>query len=446
MTLLSGTLGQPLSASELMRKYATDPVRLTTILLTTLVLGYGARVDNFSPFTVPFLESLIGASITGIEFIVVFIVVLEIIRRLLLKDFWLNRSPVSRPLLWVGVVLGVVPYLRMLVYENTIRYTLELIEIPGIVISAYIWLLVFRREDLRLMFWMVMIAGLFKTIEGISIYLSVGLGWGLLTGWRDAMLMALMVLAAFFAFVIKPDGDRSYQVLRNFIFVLLPATMFTYIGSTRRSFVLGAGVAILVMLFYFRGDERRRLLLKALPLVVVFGVLATVITGSSAFVDRLSNISSPTQEHSATYRLLELYNISHMILEKPIFGWPFGVAWRNYTVFDVENLSPIIPHNTYLYVTWRGGIIGLIVWIWFMVAMLRMHLRTIRAASTAFERFLAFWLASGTISLIVAGFTMAAGASHLKYFYAFLVVMTSYLPGAWPRLEARAAKSPRELA
>jgi|GEM_PF-1973542 len=442
MTQIGAAVERLRPASELLRRYALDPVRLTTILLTTLVLGYGARVDNYSPFTMPILESLIGVSITGIEFVIVLIVVLEIVRRLVLRDFWLDRSPVSRRMIWVGVVLGVIPYLRMLVSENTIRYSLELIEIPGIVISFFIWLMVFRRDDLTLMFWMVMIAGLFKTIEGISIYLTVGLGWGLLTGWRDAMLMALMVLAAFFAFMIRPEGDRAYRAFRIFIFALLPAAMFTYIGSTRRSFVLGGGMAIFVLCFFFRSDERRRLLLKALPLVVALGALAMILTGSSAFVDRLGNISDPTQEHSATYRLLEVYNISHMIMERPIFGWPFGVAWRNYTLFEVENLSPIIPHNTYLYVLWRGGIIGLIVWIWLMVAMFRMHVRTIRAARTPFERFLAFWLASGTVALIVAGFTMAAGASHLKYFYAFLVVMTSYLPGAWPDPKTTRFKPP----
>jgi O-antigen ligase len=180
----------------------------------------------------------------------------------------------------------------------------------------------------------------------------------------------------------------------------------------------------------------------ALPLVLVFGLGVTLLTGSSAFVDRLGVIGDPGKENSATYRLLEVYNISLMISEKPIFGWPMGVSWKNYTVLEFDNVSPVIPHNTYLYVTWRGGVIGLIIWIIFLVAQMRMHIRTIRAAETQFERFIAFWLAGATISMMVAGFTMPLGADRLKWFYPFLMVMTSYLPGAWPRRERRAALAP----
>ncbi len=441
MTQITGALSRIPSASDMLRRYASDPVRLLTIVLSTVVLGYGARIDNHSPFTIPFLESLIGASITGIEFMVLLILMLEIVRRMILGDYWLERSPVSRPMLWVGIMLGLIPFLRMLLAENRFRYSLEILETPGLVIAFFLWLLVFRREDLKLMFWMVAVAGLYKGIEGVSIFLTVGLGWGLLTDWRDAMLLASMITATFFAFVIKPEGDAVYASIRRFLFAVFPITMFTFIGSTRRSFVLGVVAAIVVLAFMLEKSERRKVLMKALPMTVIFGALAMVLIGSSAFLDRLGNISDPTQEHSATYRLLEIYNVSHMIVQKPLFGWPFGVPWQNFTVLEIENLSPVVPHNTYLYVLWRGGVVGLVFWLWFLVAMFRMHRRTIRAAATPFARFLAFWLASATLAVTVAGFTMSIGAGRLKYFYPFLVVMTSYLPGAWPRLREKFSPS-----
>jgi O-antigen ligase len=432
-----------LSAGELFKRYSTDPLRFIIVVLTTVVLGYGARVDNLSPFTVRFLEALVGISFTGIEAVMLLIVVLEIIRRLVKRDFWLERSPVGLPMLWVGIVLGLIPYLRMIVNENRFRLPMELVESPtSIVLGFFVWLFVYKREDVQLMLWLVLIAGLFKSVEGIAIYLTVGLGWGLLTGWRDAMLMATVLLGIFFAFTIKAKGDRAYQNVRLFLFCVLPLAMFTYIGSTRRSFVLGAGAAIFILIFMFEKRERRRLFTIALPLVLVFGLGVTLLTGSSAFVDRLGVIGDPTKENSATYRLLEVYNISRMITEKPIFGWPMGVTWKNYTVLDFENVSEVVPHNTYLYVTWRGGAVGLILWIIFLVAVMRMHIRTVRAARTPFERFMAFWLAGATISMIVAGFTMPLGADRLKWFYPFLVVMAGYLPGAWPKREPKAVAAP----
>ncbi|MBS1913655.1 MAG: O-antigen ligase family protein [Bacteroidetes bacterium] len=435
-----------LSAGELFKRYATDPLRLLTIVLSTVVLGYGARVDNHSPFTVPFLENLVGSSFTGIEVLVALIFLLETLRRLVRRDFWLNRSPVTRPMIWVGIVLGVSPFLRMIFEENRLRIPLEIIETPGVVLAFFLWLYVYRREDIQLMLWLVLIAGLFKSIEGVAIFLSVGLGWGLLTGWRDAMLMAVVLLAIFFSFAITPGGSKAYQNVRRFAFWLLPVAMFTYIGSTRRSFVLGAGAAIVVLVFFFRQNERRRLLVMALPLVGVLGIAATALIGSNQFVDRLGVIGDPTSEGSASYRLIEIYNISNMIAERPIFGWPMGVSWRNYTLLEVENVSPVIPHNTYLYITWRGGFLGLAIWIWVLIAMLRMHFRTIRAARTPYERFLAFWLTAATISVIVAGFTMNVGSDRLKWFYPFFMVMTSYLPGAWPARRVKALRARTALA
>ena len=42
---------------------------------------------------------------------------------------------------------------------------------------------------------------------------------------------------------------------------------------------------------------------------------------------------------------------------------------------------------------------------------------------------------------------MPIGADRLKWFYPFLVVMTSYLPGAWPeRKRAPAAEMTPEVA
>ncbi len=432
----------PLSAGQLFRRYASDPLRLLTIVLTTVMLGYGARVDNHSPFTIGILETILGANVTGIEALGIIIFLMELVRRMMHGDFTIERSPASRPMLWVGVFVGVVPFVRMLVEENGFRLPLELVEMPGVVLAFFLWKFVYRREDVQLMAWMVLIAGLFKSIEGVAIYMTAGLGWGLLTGWRDAMLMAVVLLAIFFSFAIKPDAGRPYRRMRYFAFGTLPIAMFTYIGSTRRSFVLGAGMAILVLIFFFQGRERRRLCAYALPLVAVLGIGATALIGSNQFIDRLGVISDPTSEVSASYRLIEIYNISAMIAERPIFGWPMGVSWRNYTLLEVENVSPVIPHNTYLYITWRGGIVGLLIWIWVLITMARMHRRTIRAAATPLERFLAFWLAAATISVIVAGMTMEIGSDRLKWFYPFLMVMTGYLPGAWPAGRRRPATAP----
>ncbi len=419
------------TASELWSRYFTDPVRLATILLTTLVLGYGSRIENGSPFIVPFLETIWGVTFTGIELVILTILLLEIVRRLMLGDGTIERTRLALPMLWVMLILGVVPYIRMIIVENGFRFPLELLETPWLVGSFFIWLLIYRREDLYLMLWMVMIAGLYKSVEGVAVYVHYGLDWGLLTGWRDAMLLMMTVLGAFFAYVIRPEGDRLYRRVRIFFLALAPLSMFSFIGSSRRSFTIGAVLAILILLYYFSKQERSRIYSKALPLLVVVGIGAMGALGSTQLIGRLAMASEVGVESSATYRLIELYNVWLDVMERPVFGWPMGRTWVNNTLLEVERQSNVMPHNTYLYMLWRGGIVGLLFWLWLLVVLVRMHHRTIRAARTPMERFMALWLASGTIALIIATFTIPISADRLKNFFPFVLVMTSYLPGAW---------------
>jgi O-antigen ligase len=196
--------------------------------------------------------------------------------------------------------------------------------------------------------------------------------------------------------------------------------------------MIGVVIAIVMLLFVLQAEERRRLR-KILPLVIVLILGSMVLLNFGEFVARFTAISEPTREGSAAYRVFEIYNVWHMVLERPIFGWPMGTNIRNYTLVDLPVFSSLMPHNIYLYVLYRGGIFGLIAWIGLLVALVRMHYRTIRAASTPLERFLSLWLACGTLVIIMAGFTAAIWNDHLQHFYPFLVVMASFLPGSWPR-------------
>lgn len=422
-----------LAAGELWRRYLTDPIRIICYLMTILVLGYGSRIDDGSPLIIPVLESIVGVAFTGIELVMLVILLLELIRRLVLRDFEMERSVAALPMIWIAIIMGAVPFVRMIIVEMGFRFPLELLEMPWLVGSFFLWLLVYRRQEIHAMLWMVMIAGLYKSFEGIVVYLRVGLGWGLLTGWRDAMLLSMMVLGAFFAFLIKPDGDKVYQRIRLFFFLLLPMSMFTFIGSTRRSYVLGVIAAMGLLIFYLDRKERRRVYLRGIPIVLLFSAGAMVALGSTQLIDRFVSVSdNPGTEGSGLYRVIEFYSVSQDVAERPLFGWQMGRAWTNRTLLDVEQVSNVVPHNTYLYVLWRSGIFGMLFWFWVMITMFRMHHRTIRAARTPFIRFLAIWLASGTIAVSTAGIAMSITADRLKNFYPFIMVMTSFLPGAWP--------------
>lgn len=411
------------------RRSLPDPVRTLQICLLVVVLGYGARQDNNSPFIIPILENVIGSTFTGIEIVLLLIALLELVRRLAWRDPYLNRTPVRWPLWGVTILLAVTPYLRMLFYENGFRFPLELTGFPVFVATLFLYSQIFRRNEVAIMAWLIFLAGLYKSIEGVVIYQTVGLGWGLLTGWRDAALLTMMVVGAMIAWIVRPESDRVYRTLRRALFLAIPIALFTFTNSTRRSYILGAIVSLVIILFYLHAREKRRLL-KVVPVVVATVLAAAFMTGTNQFLERMSVLSNPSSEGSSAYRLVEVFNITQEISERPLFGWPFGQIWRNFTVIEFENVSNVMPHNTYLYVAWRSGLVGLSVWLWFLVVLLRAHHRTVRQARRPLERFLALWGMSCTVSVIIAGFTMSAVADRLQTFFPFVIAMSILLPGA----------------
>lgn len=411
------------------RYFFADPIRLAVMVMTTFVLAYGARIDNYSPFTFRFLEDWAG-NFGVTEAIVLLLPVLELVRRLMIRDPWVSRSSASRSVLWVGIILAAYPYLRMVITDGRFRIPWETVYLPVFVLVFFIWLFLYRPEDLHIMIWMVAIGGLYKAIEAFGVFVNVGLLWGLLTGWRDAMLLTLMVLAGIFAYVVKPGEDRHYARLRKFLIWTLPATGLAFAGCLRRGYMIGLVICLLVLFFYLNKTERRSLRFVLVP-ALGFIIAGLLLVDTGNLESRFTAIAEPGSEGSSAYRVLEYYNVLNMIIERPLTGWPMGTQTVNYTVLDYTMISKTVPHNIYLYAFVRGGVVGLLVWLWMIGAMTRMHLRTMRAATRPFERFMALTLASGTILVVFAGFTTPIIVERQQIFYPFLMVMTSFLPGAW---------------
>jgi O-antigen ligase len=250
------------------------------------------------------------------------------------------------------------------------------------------------------------------------------------------MLLTLMIVGALLAFAIKPESDVVYGRIRKFVFAALPLSTLSFMGSLRRSYMLSVVVAMIILAFYMRPQERRALR-KILPPVLILAAVSMAMVGWGEFINRMSVLSAPSTEGSAAYRVLELYNVGNMVLEHPIIGWPLGSEIHNYTLLEIPPISTLMPHNIYLYTIWRGGILGLLSWIVLLIALSRMHIRTLRAAQTPFERFVAYLLATSTILVIFTGFTTPVAGDRMQIFYPFIMVMTGFLPGAWPAKRLR---------
>lgn len=419
-------------------RFLADPVGMLMVALATFLLGYGDVVTD-SPLKFGFFEAWAGAVFSGVELFILLLIPLSIVRRITARDYYVHPSPATAPMIAVGIVVVLVPFLRMVASEGGFRVPFEANFLPFFVLMFFIWRLVFHPSDVRLMVWMLIVAGIYKSIEGILIFLTEGILWGLLTGWRDALLITMMVSGLILAFAIRPTHELWYRRVRLALLLLAPFATFVFIGSMRRSFIFALVLALPVIALKLRSIERKRMvriLIGMTPLLIA----SAAIIGADIFVNRVSGVAAPTEEGSAAWRLIEFYNVIQMILQHPIVGWPWGVEFINFTGIDLPALNSLIPHNSYLYMLLRAGIFGLAVWVWLLVAMLRMNFRAIRGAPTPGYRFLACWMTTATLLITISGMANPVVASKLIILYPFLMVLSGFLPGAVsPKVKARLA-------
>lgn len=421
-----------------------DPVRLIQVFLTTFMLGYGAREENRSPFTMKFLEAFVGSTFSAQELFLIVILMLEIIRRITAGDWRLYRSPMSRPVIALFIFASLIPYLRMLLMRG-FKVPMEVLYLPEMLVVFFILLFIFRPNELRFMAWMLAICGLYKAIEGVAVYATFGLKWGLLTGWRDAMLQTMTVLGGILAVAIKPGDDVVYRRFRTFMIAIFPLAVWSFMASNRRSYMGGLLLSLPFVYYMLRGTERRKMRLMVMALFGI-GLISLASVGFGGFLQRLQGLEDPGKEESAFNRVAENINVFTEIEEHPLVGYPMTKGWGNYTIFPQFNYlqeKNVVLHNTYLYIWWRGGIVALLCWFWLLGSMMRTTYRGVRHAQRPMDRFIALWLYAIPIIATVTTITSPAWGDRLQVYFPFLWVMASYLPGVWPERRLAVAELER---
>ena len=410
-------------------RFVSDPIGALMVVLGTFILGYGGVGWLNTPFRIMFFEAWAGAIFSGIEVIILILPCLALIRRIVSNDLYVTPNRLTPHVILLGFYMALIPFARMVIEERTLRIPMEANFVPFFIIMFFAWRLIFHPSDIRLMVWILLICITYRCVEGTAIWLSNQFIWGILTGWRDGLFLSMGLSGALFAYIVKPEGEEWYERIRKYLFFISPLVIFIFMASMRRSYMLGLMVTIPIFLFYLKKDERKRLL-GVLALAMPIFLVATVVVGADRFADRIGGIATPGQESSAAWRVIEYYNVIRMVFDRPVFGWPWGAAFINYTNIDLTWLNILVPHNVYLYVLMRSGLVGLVFFLAFVWRYIRLSIDVVKGSLSPGYRFLALWLASTTFVFFIAGVTNPVFASKLVILMPFLMTLIGFLPGA----------------
>jgi O-antigen ligase len=203
-------------------------------------------------------------------------------------------------------------------------------------------------------------------------------------------LIFIMLLVAFslVGTGLGKHWKRRYLLFSGILSVGLVIT-FT------RSVWIAAIFGLVVICYYLHGQERKRLILNALsvilPMVVIFLAInvAFVLIGNTEsnqlnlVTKRLLSVFNAKaygKEGSFGTRTMEFEKASPYIKSHPILGVgfnnPYRLGWR------VDGYYPYsYVHNGYLFIMLKMGILGLICYIWLSIAFLRRATRIYRQIS-----------------------------------------------------------------
>ena len=230
-------------------------------------------------------------------------------------------------------------------------------------------LLIRSRSAIQTMLWGLVVCEPLKSLQGVVLYIETR-SWASppesLLGHEEAYFFALYILlvAALWMFAIKGS-------LRRTATTLLPLVIFADLVNNRRAawLVLGGGLAALIVIGYACLPERRRVIARAVAVLIVASVAYLPIFWNAsgplaepAHAIRSAFSADPRDQASDLYREQENANLEYNIRQGGVLGKGFGIP-IDYAlpIVNIQAIDPdilYIPHNGVLYQLMRMGVFG----------------------------------------------------------------------------------------
>jgi len=322
---------------------------------------------------VPLLKNLPGIHFTPTEFLMVAIVLVLLIRALNEGTLQIRRTPLLVALLGLMafVLFAEVEGLSRGANINTTAWEIR----PWI----YLFVLYFVAAQMvrnprlpQMVLWVIVIVSGIKGIQGTILYLPT-LGRQsrpeTLLDHEEALMLGCFLILTTALWVFGRSGW-----LRRTATLLAPFVLAAEIGNDRRTawIILALGVLAVGFLGWVSMPERRGRLAVAVAVVaVVLSVYVPAFWTSTSSLARpvqaFRSVSSPDYRNQASndYRDAENRDLEYNIKKTTPVGMGFGIKYQTpIPLIDVSKIDPLIayiPHNTILYLWWRVGLGGFIV-------------------------------------------------------------------------------------
>jgi hypothetical protein len=366
------------------------PVVLITAALMVEQVRYTSRAPEFVPVTqahpiapipltshIPLFSGIGSAHIEPADLLLLGVLIIFLARTAAIPRHWPD-SHVSRAVyallaaVGMGVVVGIM-------HHGTLRVALMETR-PYVYLAAMFTLtavLVRSRSAVRMVLWALVIAVGLKAVQCVYVFAQVRAMRprpDSMIGHEVALFFAIFIFLVAALWLFDVPG-----ALRTTATWLLPLVLLADVVNNRRTawLLVFVGLPVLMAVAYACVPARRRMLRR-----IAVGVLAVAAVYFPVFWNSVGTLGQPARAiHSQVspdardatsdlYRVEENANLKLNIRQGGVLGKGFGVT-IDYAlpIVDISSIDPLIgyiPHNGFLYVPMRLGLLGAIA-MWAML-------------------------------------------------------------------------------
>jgi hypothetical protein len=195
-----------------------------------------------------------------------------------------------------------------------------------------------------------------------------------------------------------------------FLIILIVGTIMTLTRTLWVTTGLVLGLTFLLYHFY----KGKKSYFKLTPLLFLIIIPLLLISDTQKFespktskevnrVDyRTESLTNPSEDASFLMRVEIGYYAFIKFTESPMIGQGLG-SFLKYEILGNNNLPNYYIDNTWLYLLWKGGIIGFLLFAWIYFRFLKMAVKVYKNASSLKSKYMTLGLITGIISLLILG-------------------------------------------
>lgn len=334
-------------------------------------------IYNYRPFA--------GITASAFDYLFAGIVLVWVAKYVLLRARNVWQAPLAKQVLML-LGIWVLNLVHGLLRGNEVYYALREFRCQAYFVLAFLMVVTVcqsHRDVQRFLNLSVAMAGVVG-LYGVARYvLDIGkefMGHMIIYYDISDSIILYFAMLVFASFALEGQVRKGPAILGA---VLTVPIVFTFLFSYRRGAWVGFLGGLLSLVAFYPGRRRlrrlvfRRLLAPGFVVVLLISAIPSLRSGGLDFVvERVQSITDVSEDSSNIFRILDAMNAINSFARHPIIGVGAGGRYEleftsNQVLLSFMEEVNRTSHNGYLYVLFKAGIVGFLVYLAVYVKFLR---------------------------------------------------------------------------